>query len=186
MIRRAAPLLALLLVVPLLLALRYDGVAGSVLSVLHLRTTESCIAGYGRSPSMPNYCHKMSEVSTIWTDTIACTATAPIDTLPTTATHLAAALTWRSYSNNAVGQRANEVRFFDNAACAAGVIGYSRLDLREDPAVVAGTVIGVVHDHLMIPLVNEAGVMKFRTTQFTAGGNGNSDLHQIRIEGYYD
>jgi hypothetical protein len=186
MIRRAAPLLALLLVVPILLALRYDGVAGSVLSVLHLRTTDSCLGGYSRSISMPNFCQKTSEVSTIWTDAVACTATDPIDTLPTTATHLALAITWRAYSNNAIAQRANEIRFFDNASCAVGMYGYSRLDLREFAAVVAGTIIGVVHDHAMVPLVNESGVMKFRTTELNAGGNGNADLHQIRIEGYYD
>jgi hypothetical protein len=184
--RRAAAILVLLLTVPLLLALRYDGMAGSVLSVLHIRTTDSCIAGYTRSVSVPNFCQKDTYAVTIWTDAVACTATAPVDTLPVTANRAELGVAWRVYANNAVASRNNEIRFYEDASCTANDTGYSRIDLREFVAVAAGTVIGVTHDHFNVALVNEAGVMKMRTTETNAGGNGNGDLHQISIIGYYD
>jgi len=184
--KRAALPLILLLVVPLLLALKYEGMAGSVLSVLHIRTTDTCISGYTRDPSQPNHCHKDSWVSTTWTDAVACTSTAPVDTLPTTATSADLILTWKSLSNNGVGQRGNEVWFWNNATCASSRFGYSRFDTREFVAVAAGTGYSTETDHFSVPLVDEAGVMKFRTTQTNAGGNGNANIHEIAIVGYYD
>ena len=184
--KRTALLLALLLVTPLLLALRYDGVAGSVLSVRHLRTTDTCIAGYTRSQSQSNFCAKDTDVDTVWTDAGACTATNPVDTLPITATSVAVQIMWKAYANNAVGLRANEVFFESNATCAGSTPAGSRLEMREQAATAAGTILGTMSDHLVVPLVSEAGVMKYRTTQQNAGGNGNADFHEITIEGYYD
>jgi hypothetical protein len=95
-------------------------------------------------------------------------------------------LEWYSLSNNAIGLRGNAISFFREAGCTNQAT-LSSFKHYEAAAVAAGTIIHVGGVHVMhVPLVNEAGVMKFRATQSNAGGNGNANINTYGILGYYD
>jgi hypothetical protein len=152
-----------------------------------LSSTKACATGYVRTS--PNYCRasnaQVGAFNFGWGDAVACTArTLPSSALPADAKMAYIAIEWLGLSNNAIGQRANSVVFYNDAACtAAQAAAGSTAAFREQVAVVAGTTLGFVTDHLMIPLV---ATNTFRTTQANAGGNGNATLFGWSIEGYSD
>lgn len=144
-------------------------------------STKACASGYTRVG--PNYCRANALNFVGWTDAIACTGrTQSVSAIPAGATAANITIVWNALANNAIAQRTNSVIFYSDAGCTVQVIS-DTYEIREFAAVVAGTVIGVSHVHMIVPL---SGTNTISATQTNAGGNGNSDIAFFVTNGYFD
>jgi len=146
-------------------------------------SSKSCATGFTREG--PNFCRRNTLAINTQVDAVACTGRQFDIALPTDAIQVKLAIRWTALSNDAVGTRTNVTNFWADAVCTSGAIANSFYATREYTAVTANTTIGVDTDHLIVKVVNSAGVMKVFTTQLNAGGNGNADMEFI-VEGYWD
>lgn len=149
-------------------------------------STKACASEYTRMG--PNFCAAFSLSSpagNAWGDAVACTARSPTaSTIPADAKAIVIQLNWQALSANAIAIRDNTVEFYSDAACTAtSNVEYSRFSVREFAAVAAGTVIGRTSDHVIVPL---GATNTFYTKQANAGGNGNADVADYAIYGYFD
>ena len=146
-----------------------------------LDSTKAAATGFTRV--LPNFCKPSSNFAAeTWTNATACTARLTGRTLPADAKYILLEIRWRALSNNAIGQRGNTVSFYTDNVCtnAAAFIEY---EVREEVAVVAGTVIGKHNDLLIVPLTDTD---TFHATQANTGGNGNSEITNYVVRGYWD
>lgn len=145
-----------------------------------LSSTKSCAAGFTRTG--PNFCRATNNTNDIWIDATACTERTFTTALPADAVVASVLIRWRSRSNNAVGNRTNDVTFYSDATCTA-IASTVLYAVYEFVATAAGTVVGQADVEVLVPLV-ATGV--FRTTQANAGGNGNAEVQTIQLLGYFD
>ena len=144
-------------------------------------STKACAANFTRIG--PNYCHFTGNVAlagVTWVDAVGCTVRTPAGSLPGDAKAASIALHVRYLSNNAIGQRSNDVSIA-NSGCAVNS-QFIFFNDREAAAVAAGTSIGETTIPLIVPLTSGS----FSTAQANAGGNGNADVDSMYTLGYYD
>lgn len=148
-----------------------------------LISTKACTTGYKRI--WPNFCQRESVLNAfIWVDAIPCTAVTVSPALPADAKAIALSWGWRVLSNNIVGNRSNTVTFYHDPACTqAKSAKFSQVTVREEVAVVAGTVLAIIPDPAIVPVT---AISTISVTQANAGGNGNADIDLPLVEGYYD
>lgn len=149
-----------------------------------LSSTKACAGGFVRKT--PNYCASSSAtVLVTWTNSAACTARTTGRSLPADAKVILLRLYWRALAlNSANSQRFNNITFSNSATCAAGSeAAFALYNGFEFVATVAGTVIGQGTSTLLVPLVSTD---TFYFIQANAGGNGNADIANYSIDGYFD
>ena len=147
-----------------------------------LSSTKACATNFVRV--VPNYCKRLGGgfPGGSWADATACTARTLGGAVPADAVAVSLQLEWEGLSNNAVGLRFNSVNFYSETACT-NAAATSQYGIREQAAVVAGTLLGSILVTLKVPLTATDTV---RTTQLNAGGNGNAAILQSFVSGYWD
>ncbi len=145
-----------------------------------LSSSKACASGFTRIG--PNYCANANLGTFVaWADATACTGRAT-ETLPSDAKAVLLGLNWQVFSNNAVGLRQNRVFFYADTACSQ-TSSILQMYTREQVATAAGTVLAQHTHTVVVPLT---ATSTFRTSQDNAGGNGNSDVVESFVIGYYD
>jgi len=146
-----------------------------------LSSTKTCVTGYTRLS--PNYCAKNDVTATSWTDGVACTSRVIGSGGLAVGTKVHLRVVWQGLSNNATGSRTNDVTLFSDVGCATPR-STSNYTLREFAAVSAGTVIGQTESIVVADILNAVDTVY--ATQTNAGGNGNADILNATIVGYFD
>lgn len=147
-------------------------------------STKSCASGYTRRT--PNYCSRSSsETIVLWTESVACTARTTGMSLPAGTQSVFIRLIWRFMSSGTAGTNlTNDAVFYNSTICSAALASASSLQTQyEWAAVTAGTIVGVVTDHLIVPLV---ATDTFYAKNTNAGGNGTAEIAYFIVEGYFD
>lgn len=140
-----------------------------------------CATNYTRTA--PDFCLATTRQTVTWADAAACTVRT-LTGVPTHAKAVVGVVWWTVLSNNAVANRTNIVRFFQNNTCAGTQASFHRTTAREWNATAAGTTIDEENAMVLVGLVS--GTNTFYTTQDNAGGNGNGDVSAFDIVGYFD
>lgn len=146
-------------------------------------STKACASGFTRRG--PNYCQRTTTTSVVaWTDATACTARTTGMSLPADAKVVLLELRFQALAGNAVGSRTNFVTFYNNSGCTGNVTSATATHTtHEQAAVAAGTVLSQRDHFVMAPLV---ATDTFYTIQGNAGGNGNADVLNHYVQGYFD
>lgn len=141
----------------------------------------ACATNYTRAA--PHFCRTAAISNTVvsWTQATACTQRV-LTGVPANTVALVS-LPWRALSNNAVGGRVNTIQLYNAAGCVSASLGSYTFRSYEYVATVAGTTIHEGYITTTIPLDSSSA---FYTVQSNIGGNGNAQLVNITILGYYD
>lgn len=143
-------------------------------------STKACAAGFSRKG--PNYCINDDVGGEGWVDAVGCTARTFIDAVPVDAKLVHLAVTFQVLSGNAVAYRSNTVNFRRDSACS--IQGNNiPFGAREFSAVAAGNILSLSTFEVIVSLT---GTNTVHTTQLNAGGNGNADILDVAVLGYFD